>query len=100
MPKLNDRFKVPSIPIFWTYGKTRIEWRPAQATFYDWVKAVHAFCTGNGINPLPTEEQLETLACQQIPSSYCNGTQRHVVQRQSTHVVGRSSGCSACGRRH
>lgn len=100
MPKLINRFKVPSIPIFWTYGKTRIEWRPSQATFYDWVAAVHTFCDGNGINPKPTEEQLEAVACQQIPSSYCTGgAARHIVARPQHVSVGRSGGCSSCGRR-
>ena len=47
MPKLNNRYQLPSIPIFWTHKlgeKThRIEWRPTQATFYDWVRAVWAW---------------------------------------------------------
>lgn len=99
MPKLLNRFKLPSIPIFWTHGKTRIEWRPAQATFYQWAEAVWAFCDGNGINPRPTEDQLDELACRQIPTGYCNGTARHIVARTS-HTVGRSGGCSSCGGRH
>lgn len=96
MATLINRFKVPSIPIFWTYGKTRIEWRPSQSTFYDWVKAVHAFCQGNGISPLPTEEQLEMVACQQIPNAYCTGHGQRNAGPQHT-TIGRSGGCSACG---
>lgn len=100
MPKLINRYKLPSIPIFWTHGKTRIEWRPAQTTFYQWVAAVHAFCEGNGINPKPTEDQLDELACRQIPTGYCNRTARHIVARPQHTTVGRSGGCGSCGARH
>lgn len=100
MAKLNNRYQVPSIPIFWVHGKTRIEWRPSDATFYDWINAVWKFCDGNGI-PRPSEDELDATACRQIPTSYCSGgSQRHIVARPSHHVVGRSGGCSSCGGRH
>src|SRR5688500_18862269 len=99
MPKLINRLHVPSIPIFWTYQKTRIEWRPSQATFYQWAQAIWAFCEGNGITK-PTEDQLEAVACQQIPTSYCTGgAPRHVVSRPQHVTVGRSGGSPCCGGR-
>jgi len=99
MARLNNRYKLPSIPIFWTHGKTRIEWRPATATFYEWVKAVWGFCEGNGINPKPSEDQLDELACRQIPSAYCGGSQRIITARPTHVMVGRSGGCGSCGGR-
>lgn len=99
MAKLLNRYKLPSIPIFWTHGKTRIEWRPSQTTFYDWANAVYAFCDGNGI-ARPTEDQLDEMACRQIPSGYCTGGgQRHVASPTHT-TLGRSGGCGSCGGRH
>jgi len=100
MAKLNNRYKVPSIPIFWTHDKTRIEWRPSTATFYQWVQAVWAFCDGNGL-ARPTEDQMDELACTQIPSTYCNGgNARHIVARPQHATVQRSGGCGSCGGRH
>lgn len=96
MPRLKNRFNIPSIPAFWTdpSGGTRIEWRTASETFIQWCGKVRAFCDGNG-KEYPGDDALDELACTQFPRTYCTGDRAY----HAPHMVHRSGGCGACGRR-
>lgn len=97
MPRLKNRFSVPSIPVFWISEtpKARIEWRTATETFIQWCGKVRAFCDGNQI-PYPGDDAMDELACAQFPRSFCTGDARARAQGM---VMRTSGGCSACGRR-
>lgn len=96
MPKLKNRFNVPSIPVFYQHPETkhRIEWRTATETFANWVGKVWAYCDGNG-KERPTEDFLDEVACQQMPRAFCTQEKNY----HAPHMVARSTGCSACGGR-
>jgi len=94
MARIKNRNSVPSIPVIWRSPKDiPIQWRTATEPFDSWVKRIWVFCDGNQI-ARPTEDDLDQLACTQLPSWACDGNRQALGN--ATVNTGRSGGCASC----
>lgn len=98
MARIKNRNSIPSVPIYWRSPKdVPVEWRTATEPFDTWVRKVWEFCDGNQI-PRPTEDELDQLACRQLPSWACDGN-REALGNATVNIgnTGRAPGCRSCG---
>lgn len=93
---LRNRNHVPVTPKFWrdTGRGIRIQWRSESESFDTFYARVRAFYDANSF-PSPSETDVENELCQQLPKSWCDGSNR-VNRVVPVAVTSGKKGC--CGR--